>query len=437
MSAPNGIAKDDSGNVYVADRGNHRILKFSRSGQFLLSFGSLGGTSGVLAPRTDYAAGDFPNSVAVGDFNRDGIPDAVVANRNRHTISVMLGDGSGAFPNHTEISVGLDPYAVAVGDFGDGDGRLDLAVADYSGGQIFILLGNGTGGFTPAGAYDAESEPWRLAVKDVNGNGRPDLIAVNEGSLSVSVLLDSEGESFSAATNYTTGGEPIGLAVGDVTGDGRPDILTANFAGPSVSLFRNLGGGTFTAKTDIPFNGAPYDVAIPDLDRDGFADIVVTTHSANSIEVRLGLGGGGFNGILTFPTVPGGTNPTGLAIGDVNGDGRLDVVTANQVGDNASLLLGDGTGAFAAAVNFPPAGAPNRWRSPISTATATWMSRSPTRPLGRSRSCSASRRRAAALRATSRTGRTGPSGAGHTMSSSRTWTWTTFRIWWPRFGTAP
>src|SRR5207247_6549231 len=105
---------DDSGNVYVADTGNHRILKFNRSGHFLTTWGTLGGSAGLFGAKTDYGTGLLPLSVAIGDLNGDGVPDMVVANDDSSgTVSVLLGNGAGGFAARTDFAAGTLCFSVA------------------------------------------------------------------------------------------------------------------------------------------------------------------------------------------------------------------------------------------------------------------------------------------------------------------------------------
>ena len=96
---------------------------------------------------TNFTVGEYPRSVAVGDFNGDGQQDLAVANYNSDNVSILLGDGTGNFSAPTNFSVGTGPLSLAVGDF-NGDGNQDLAVANRLSGNVSILLGDGTGNFS-------------------------------------------------------------------------------------------------------------------------------------------------------------------------------------------------------------------------------------------------------------------------------------------------
>src|SRR5262249_42518048 len=134
-----------------------------------------------------------PTSVAVGDFNRDGLPDLAVARSSQFGgsdgVSVLLGNGNGYFHGPQNYSAGDYPNAVAVGDF-NGDGRLDLAVANAATNAVRLLLGNGGGSFQAPQNFSAGADPSALAVADFNGDGKPDLAVANDGTTKVSILLN-------------------------------------------------------------------------------------------------------------------------------------------------------------------------------------------------------------------------------------------------------
>jgi hypothetical protein len=292
-----------------------------------------------------------PYSVAVGDFNGDGIPDLAVADWYSGTVSVLLGKGDGAFQAAPSFAAGSGPSSVAVGDF-NGDGILDLAVASYYSG-VSVLLGQGDGTFLPAVNYPAGIYPHAVAVGDFNGDGIPDLAVANSGSNNVSVLLGKGDGTFLPAVNYPAGIHPYSVAVGDFNGDGKPDLAVANNDYPypgTVSVLLGQGDGTFLPAQAFPAGSWPASVAVGDFNGDGILDLAV----ANSIQfngtvsVLLGQGDGTFLPAQAFPA---GFQPSAVAVGDFNGDGKLDLVL-----NNGKLLLGNADGTFQAPISYGPGG---------------------------------------------------------------------------------
>jgi M6 family metalloprotease-like protein len=311
------------------------------------------------------ATGAEPSSIAVGDFNGDGIPDLATANRNSYNVTVLLGNGSGGFTPApgSPFAAGTYPLSIAVGDF-NGDGIQDLAVANSGSSDMTILLGNGSGGFTPAAASPiaAGALPLFVAVGDFNGDGIPDLATANSGSSSVSVLLGDGSGGFIPALNspFATGVDPTSVAVGDFNGDGKQDLAVANGAG-GVTVLLGDGTGDFTAASGSPFaaGSGPYFIAVADFNGDGKPDLVVPDYGGNTVAVLLGVGSGGFTAAPGSP-FSAGAEPTAAAVGDFNGDGVPDLAISDEGGaNNVVVLLGNGSGGFTAAPGSPFAAGAN------------------------------------------------------------------------------
>jgi len=156
----------------------------------------------VFLPAVTYAAGQYPDAVAVADVNGDGHPDLVVAN-----------------------------------------GCLTSTNCTYSG--VSVLLGNGDGTFQTAVTYTTgQSDATSIAVGDFNGDGHPDIVVANDSGLSV-LLVKGDG-TFHSAVIYSSGGSlPSSVAIGDVNGDGHPDLVVANWASHTVGVLLGKGAGTF------------------------------------------------------------------------------------------------------------------------------------------------------------------------------------------------
>jgi hypothetical protein len=312
-------------------------------------------TSSVsLSITSELATGSGANSVATADFNGDGKLDLVVANSgSSNNVSVLLGNGDGTFQPAVAYGAGSIPYSVAVGDF-NGDGRLDLVVANTNSNNVSILLGNGDGTFQAAVAYGVGSDPRSVAVGDFNGDGKLDLVVANSFSSDVSVLLGNGDGTFQAPLNNATGFSPLSVAVGDFDGDGNLDLAVVNFGTQNVSIFLGDGDGTFEAAVNYGDGSNPNSVAVGDFNGDGKLDLAVTNVATGnigpgSVSVLLGNGDGTFQPAVEYAD---GSNPNSVAVGDFNGDGKLDLVVANTTGNNVSVLLGNGDGTFQLAVDY-------------------------------------------------------------------------------------
>ena len=213
--------------------------------------------------------------------------------------------------------------------------------------------------FSAPASLGTDLAPVSIAIGDLNGDARIDLATANRLSGDVSVFLNWGDGSFQARRDYATSSLPSSLGIGDVNGDGKPDLVTANqdeegIAG-TVSVLTNPGDGSFPAKRDYPTGMNPYSVAIGDLDGDRSADLAVAVRDddvsrSGAVSVLLNGGEGAFGAGRVYPI---GADPADVAIGDLNGDGSADLVTANTYAGTLSVLLNDGSGAFGPRRNIP------------------------------------------------------------------------------------
>ena len=314
------------------------------------------GASAVLSfkPHSDFSAGSLPISVAIGDLNGDGRQDLAVANNGSNNVSVLLGTGSGSFTaaSGSPFSAGINsnPRSVAVGDF-NGDGRQDLATANEGSNNVSVLLGTGTGSFGAATNFSAGSLPISVAIGDLNGDGRQDLAVANNGSNNVSVLLGTGSGSFQAATNFSAGANPYSVAVGDLDGDGKQDLAVANATSNTISVLLNTGISPLfpTTPTNFSAGSLPMSVAIGDLNGDGKQDLATANYDSN-VSVLLNTGSIPLFGAAT--PFGAGSSPRSVAVGDLDGNGKQDLAVANYGSNTVSVLLGTGSGSFQAATNF-------------------------------------------------------------------------------------
>jgi hypothetical protein len=326
----------------------------------------LGNGDGTFGTGTDFATGSWPRSVAAADLNRDGRPDLAVANQGSNTVSVLLGNGDGTFGIRTDFEVGSDPWSVAIGDL-DGDRRPDLAVANSAQsdptGSVSVLLGNGDGTFEARTDLGVGNHPWAVAIGDLDSDRRADLVVANQGSNTLSVLLGNGDGSFDAGADIRAGVDPLSVAIADLDGDGRPDLVVANSGlfhsnqPGTVSVLLGNGHGTFGGRTDYGTGLNPWSVAVADFDGDGRRDLVVANQDPNTVSVFLGDGDGTFRDKLDSGT---GSEPLSVAVADLDLDGRPDVATANARSNNVAALHGNGDGTFGSRTNFATGSYPTR-----------------------------------------------------------------------------
>lgn len=321
----------------------------------------LGNGDGTFQPAisTNWYFGDIASVLAV-DVNGDGKPDLVLLITFSISVSVMLGNGDGTFQPPVSYSFGgSDPDSVAVADV-NGDGKPDIVVADFFGvnsGQssLMVLLGNGDGTFQPAVPYYAGGDAASaVVIADVNGDGKPDLVDLNSCQTYncyptsdgvIGVLLGNGDGTFQPAVTYDSGG-PGGpwtqltpLAVADVNHDGKPDLVIANAGAGGYALAVLLGNGDGTFQPAVTYDSAgaiPDAIAIVDVNSDGKPDLLAVNNCTTllngfycsgegSLAVLLGNGDGTFQPALTFD--PLGPSTVGIAVADLNGDGKPEVVT--------------------------------------------------------------------------------------------------------------
>jgi len=281
--------------------------------------------------------GIFPSPVTVGDFNRDGKLDLAVGNTSPNSVSVLLGNGDGTFQAAVNYGTGSGPMTVAVGDF-NGDGKLDLVTANSSSNNVSVLLGNGDGTFQAAVNYGSVPEPFAIATGDFNHDGKLDLAVTSDIGGSVSVLLGKGDGTFQAPVNYSVGLTATSLAAGDFNGDGRLDLAVATDSSNNVSVLLGNGDGTFQPAVNYGVGVSPRALALGDFNGDGKIDLVTANTYSNNVSVLFGNGDGTFQASVDYPSgsFP---QPQSLAVGDFNGDGRLDLAVPSAQGTDQIWIL--------------------------------------------------------------------------------------------------
>ncbi len=311
--------------VSDADGGTVTLLRGSADGRW---------TPGWRATAVPVARG-----MTVADLDGDGSLDLAVASGKASQIAVFLLRGS---PPRDPIMVdaGMAPFDIAAADL-DGDGAVDLAVANETNagdrrGDVTVLYGDGRGGVSRRSTLEAGRYPAKVEIADLDRDDRPDLAVLNWGSGDLVLLHGQSDGSFAAPIPVVHGGGPAyGLAAADLDRDGVPELVVAEATG-SLRLLRREPGGTYTLAQVLEVGAGARDVVAADLDGDGWLDLATADTGDDGVSLLRGLGGGRF---APRQRVAVGHLPRRLTAADLDADGRLDLaVTAGGAG-SVSLLL--------------------------------------------------------------------------------------------------
>jgi hypothetical protein len=292
--------------------------------------------------------GEGEAAVAFGDFNGDGHQDLVVTDRTDHDLVVLLGDGRGGLARAGRFPAGQNPTDMAVADI-NGDGTLDVVVANHETSYLTLLEGDGRGGFQPASnsplPIDVDPHPHAIRARDLDGDRAVDLIVDHRGKRGLLALGGmGEGAFETPGTVIEVGGDPyLGLAIGDLNGDGRLDLVTPNPNEVGVLLNAGLGHIAFDRGTPLPA-ASPFAVALADINDDDNLDVIAASDGADSeVQIFLGDGRGGFReaGDAPFRMAAGAKN---IAVGDIDGDGVEDALVSSWSSD--VLIVRGGQDAF-------------------------------------------------------------------------------------------
>ncbi len=336
-----------------------------------------------------------PGNIAIGDLDGDGKSDLVVVNYSTNTMSVYhnassIGSINGySFATSVDFATGFNPISVTIGDV-DGDGKPDLIVANQYSNSVSVYRNTTTIGSITNSSFAAKvdfalysqppgAQPLSIAISDFDGDGKPDIAVANAMSNTISIFRNTSSKgnitstSFAPRVDFTTGSQPTYINIGDIDGDGKPDIVTANFYGNSISVFRNtstlgnITAGSFAGKVDFAAGINPRSIAIGDLNGDGKVDLAVANVSNNTISVFQNTSIPGSitaNSLADKIDLATELGPYNLTFGDVDGDGKMDILVVNINSNTVSvyrniILSGNLTvNSFAAGVDFTTGSTP-------------------------------------------------------------------------------
>ena len=319
-----------------------------------------------FAAARSYPVGTSPSGVATGDFNGDGKIDVAVVNSGSNDVSLLLGNGNGTFQPAKNFNVGNSMDSILAADF-NGDGKLDLAIflqgnsSNSANGEVRILLGNGDGTFQPPVATALTMAATLLNAADLNGNQKADLVLSNVDpntqTITLEILVGNGDGTFQAPKQIPVSGlNSAVFTIADFNKDGKSDLVVGISGGAQVLLGKGDGtflpGGTIAVAGGVPANS----ILAADFNADGNLDLLVNASrvvcvkppnnpfvpcswiTQGSIGLFPGLGDGTFGSEVSGA-------PICMALGDFNGDARIDCVADNSVG----IMLGRGDGTFSPA----------------------------------------------------------------------------------------
>ena len=327
-----------------------------------------------------YPVDNEPLSVVLEDINENGFLDVVTVSNNE--VSVFLGEALADFSSVKSYPVEDEPLSVVLEDINEDD-FLDAVTASSS--EITLLLGDGDGNFAISRQLLAENEPLSVALGDIDNNGSLDIVTIGVSSGSVlfgngngdSKLFPFNPRQFSSEDNSPSvfpaeqfllgensfSENPFSIALGDLDGDDFLDLVIANYYFDDISVLLGDGTGNFGPVKYYDVGARPNSVVIEDIDNDGALDLINTNSGDGKISILLGDGDGNFDpaeyyyvgvdpSLLEDPSFPSllddtnsdiGGNPLSVIAGDINKDGLLDLVTANFLSDEFSVLLNTST----------------------------------------------------------------------------------------------
>ena len=320
---------------------------------------------GFVAARASYLPRLTGAGLALADVDRDGLPDLVAtvtgaperfdSPARAAGLAVLRGNGDGTFQTPPAVAEAIDgsPVALVMADF-NGDGLLDVAATLAKKPAVAVRLGNGDGTYVARATLDVGPMPLAVASGDLNRDGRADLVVANAGDGTVGVLLGNGDGTYRPQVTFPGGVGACALVVADVNGDAIPDVVVAATGDDAVVTLLGTGDGRLrdTRPGPVPDIAVPpagetglglASVAVGDLNGDGRPDVVFADNLAGTVGVRLGAGDGTFGpaAVTRLPYVP-----RTVTLGDFDGDRTLDVVVLNTDARSVGLLRGNGDGTF-------------------------------------------------------------------------------------------
>ncbi|CAF3678182.1 unnamed protein product [Adineta steineri] len=316
--------------------------------------------NGTFTKQKIYSTGlhSNPSSISIADFNNDNELDVVVTNSANSNIGIFYGYSNGTFTNQIIYSTGLNSYPnnINVAHFNN-DNQLDLIVLDSINDKIYILPGDENGTFPFVTIYDgiSESYPIFVAINDFDNDNQSDIVVANYNTNNILLLNKYSNKPSAKSTNYFLGQNslPSSIVIYDFNQDTYLDMIVNNLNDNNIVLLTNQGDGIFNIDSTYStgYKSSPQFILLADLNKDKKIDLVTANLGSDSIGVLLGQTNGLFSNVTIYSTGLN-SNPCSLAIGDINNDNQLDIVTFNSNNGNLILLLAFQNGIFNNAITY-------------------------------------------------------------------------------------
>jgi len=299
-----------------------------------------------------------PLSIAVGDFNGDGIPDIAIGTNGTITgyLSILLGNGDGTFQAAKSFTSLPNNQAMVAAHFVNG-GPLDILTVDNNASgtnNADLFIGNGEGGGTVQAPFSLGglANVTAVAAGDFNRDGYEDFVitGVIYGVYCFAPVLGSGSGTFGGPTLNAIGDYPLLVAVGAFNTSGYPDIVVVDTNANQATIFENNSQGYFFPEGQANTGTNPTAMVTGDFNGDGYLDLAITNSGSNNVTILLGKGNYTLTPAAASPAT--GHTPTSLAVGDFNGDGIADLAVVNSGDKTVSILLGKGDGTFTASTTL-------------------------------------------------------------------------------------
>jgi len=331
-------------------------------------------SANAFAPKVDFATSTQAQFTTIADLDDDGKSDLGLS-QNYLTIfkntSVNSVINSGTLAPSFDLNSGQIPYGIESADI-DGDGKKDILLTSTNSNIFSVYRNISTTGILTNGSFASRvnfatvTNPAGIAVSDIDLDGRPDVVVTNsQEPFSISVFRNTSTPgniSFATKVDIALNGQSYFVKMADLDDDGRPEIIAINtFLSSTIQIFGNLSSpgaidaSSFAAPVSLSSGSSARQPDIADLDGDGKLDIIAPNQDNNNFSVYSNLSTTGTISFAPRVNVSCGSNPVSARCGDIDGDGKVDVVIANNADHTISVYRNNstpGTLSFGSAFTF-------------------------------------------------------------------------------------